>query len=99
MLTRKRKQKKTSTLILNIGGQNGELWCKGGEERFVDDTIRQSVQFSTSCFWFSTLVSKHSTLKSIYDTLKKVGATNVKTISMGQGQKIGRIVAWTFFDY
>ena len=89
-------REKTSEPVLNFGGQNSELWCRGGEEKFVRDMIRQSKFFSTSCFWFSTLVSKQSHLKSVYETLEKAEAAEVKTIPVGQGNKSGRIVAWTF---
>jgi 23S rRNA (adenine1618-N6)-methyltransferase len=91
------KPGKTRKPVLNFGGQNGELWCEGGEERFIHDMIRQSKQFATSCFWFSTLISKESNLKSVYEALKRVEAVDVKTILMGQGNKISRIAAWTFF--
>jgi len=85
-----------SKAIKNFGGQKNELWCLGGEEKFIRNMIHQSKQFATSCQWFSSLVSKKSTLKSVYSTLKKMGATEIKTIPMGQGNKISRIVAWTF---
>jgi 23S rRNA (adenine1618-N6)-methyltransferase len=84
--------------VLNFGGQNTELWCEGGEEGFVSDMIHQSSYFASSCFWFSTLVSKESNLKSIYMALRNVGALEVKTIPMGHGNKISRIVAWTFLS-
>jgi 23S rRNA (adenine1618-N6)-methyltransferase len=58
--------------------------------------IRQSKQFATSCLWFSTLISKESNLKSVYDALKNAAATEVKTIPMGHGNKISRIIAWTY---
>ena len=32
--------------ILNFGGQNHELWCEGGEEKFVRDMILQSKRLS-----------------------------------------------------
>ncbi|NEW83366.1 MAG: 23S rRNA (adenine(1618)-N(6))-methyltransferase RlmF, partial [Mariniphaga sp.] len=82
--------------ILNFGGQNSELWCEGGEERFVSDMIYQSKRFAQSIFWFSTLISKESNLKSVYEMLNRSEAIEVKTIQMGQGNKISRIVAWTF---
>ena len=82
--------------MLNFGGQNSELWCEGGEKRFINDMIHQSKLFSMLCFWFSTLVSKESDLASVYATLRKSETFEVKTISMGQGNKISRIVAWTF---
>ena len=84
--------------VLNFGGQQRELWCDGGEVRFVQDMIRQSKQFFDSVFWFSTLVSRESSLKYVYEALKKVGASKVQTIPMGQGNKISRIVAWTFLN-
>lgn len=90
--------KKVTTPVLNFGGQSNELWCEGGEERFVRDMIRQSKQFADNCFWFSTLISKQSHLDAIYDALKSAKAVQVKTIVMGQGTKISRIVAWSFLN-
>jgi len=84
--------------ILNFGGQNHELWCEGGEENFVRNMILQSKEFGASCFCFSTLISKASNLKSVYKTLEKAGAFAVETIAMGQGNKISRIVVWTFLN-
>ena len=90
------KHRKTPKPVLNFGGQNAELYCEGGEERFIGDMINQSEEFAKSCFWFSTLVSKQSHLKNIYMELEMAGAAVVKTIPMGQGNKASRIVAWTF---
>ena len=92
------KKERVSKAVLNFGGQSNELWCEGGEERFVRDMIFQSRQFAGSCFWFSTLISKESNLKSAYRTLKEVEAFQVKTIPMGQGNKNSRILAWTFLN-
>jgi len=88
--------KKITTPTLNFGGQTTELWCEGGEERFVRDMIRQSKQFGSNVFWFTTQISKQSHLESVYEALKNAGAVEVKTIPMGQGTKVSRIVAWTF---
>lgn len=90
------KQKKISTPVLNFGGQTTELWCDGGESQFVSNMIQESEKFAHQCLWFSTLISKESNLKHIYFELRKVKATEVKTIEMGQGNKVSRIVAWTF---
>jgi len=87
---------KTAAPVLNFGGQNHELWCDGGEEKFVHNMILQSKKFAASCFWFSTLISKVSNLKSIYNALEQVEVFAVETIAMGQGNKISRIVVWTF---
>jgi 23S rRNA (adenine1618-N6)-methyltransferase len=87
---------KNKKSILNFGGQNNELWCKGGENAFVCKMAEQSLTLRNRCFWFSTLISKKTTLPSIYYMLEKAKAVEVKTIDMAQGQKISRIVAWTF---
>jgi len=89
---------KTTQPILNFGGQNAELWCDGGELGFITQMIYESVKYPKQCFWFTTLVSKRENLSSIYKTLQKVSPVEVKTFDMAQGQKISRIVAWTFLS-
>lgn len=84
--------------ILNFGGQNAELWCEGGELGFITQMIYESAKYPMQCLWFTTLVSKQSHLKSLYKTLNKVNAAKIKTIDMAQGQKISRILAWTFLS-
>ncbi len=90
------KLKKSSQVVKNFGGQNTELWCDGGEKKFIRNLVHESKKYSNSCFWFSTLVSKQSNLKSLYGALKAADVAEVKTIQMGQGNKTSRIVAWTF---
>ena len=87
---------KNAEPILNVEGQNHELWCDGGEEKFVRNMVLQSKKFASNCFCFSTLVSKESNLKSIYHVLEQAEAVGVETIPMGQGNKVSRIVVWTF---
>ena len=88
--------KRPSKAILNFGGQQNELWTKGGEARFVKDMIYESKHFGKQCFWFTSLISKEVTLKPTYKVLEKINATAVKTIDMRQGNKISRFIAWTF---
>lgn len=89
---------RTKNPILNFGGQNTELWCEGGEFAFITQMIFESVKYPLQCFWFTTLVSKKDNLKSLYKTLNKVGAVEIKTIEMAQGQKTSRFLAWTFLS-
>ncbi|HEV8050941.1 MAG TPA: 23S rRNA (adenine(1618)-N(6))-methyltransferase RlmF [Parachlamydiaceae bacterium] len=91
---RKNKNLGIKTRSLNFGGKSNELWCPGGEVAFITQMIKESAH--TNCKWFTTLVSKSSNLPSIYRALEKVKPALVKTIDMGQGQKISRIVAWTY---
>lgn len=92
------KGKKITAPVRNFGGSSNELWCEGGESRFIRDMVFQSRKYSESVFWFSTVVSKRDHLKSIYTTLKKAEVVEVKTIPMGQGNKSTRVVAWTFLS-
>lgn len=92
------KRKKITKPALNFGGRSNELWCVGGEERFVADMIRESKRFSASCLWFTTLISKQSNLKAALQALKNVHAAEVKVIPMSQGNKTSRIIAWTFLN-
>jgi 23S rRNA (adenine1618-N6)-methyltransferase len=92
-------QKGVTKPTLNFGGQSNELWCYGGEERFVCSMINQSKEHANTCLWFSTLVSKESNLRGVYQALRKVEAVGVTTLPMGQGNKTARIVAWTFMNH
>ena len=83
---------------LNFGGQSKELYCNGGEERFVINMIKQSQAFSQQCLWFTSLVSKEANVRTFKKALKAVEAKEVKTIKMNQGTKTSRILAWTFHD-
>lgn len=81
---------------LNFGGKSSELWCPGGEVSFIKLLIKQSAQKPKNCLWYTTLVSKKDHLSAIYAHLKNVAASKVETIEMKQGNKITRIVAWSF---
>ncbi|MBL4594725.1 MAG: 23S rRNA (adenine(1618)-N(6))-methyltransferase RlmF, partial [Flavobacteriales bacterium] len=92
------KGKREEQPVKNFGGKNTELWCDGGENKFVRNMIRESKKFAKSCYWFTSLVSKQSNLKSVYRALENEAAEKVVTIPMGQGNKSSRIVAWTFLN-
>jgi 23S rRNA (adenine1618-N6)-methyltransferase len=81
---------------LNFGGRNNELWCEGGEPRFLNKMMSESKAFATSCKWFSSLISQKTTLPGCYKSLDYLGAKEVKTINMSQGQKTSRILVWRF---
>ncbi|WP_281211568.1 23S rRNA (adenine(1618)-N(6))-methyltransferase RlmF [Pseudomonas fulva] len=84
--------------VLNFGGQNNELWCEGGEIRFVTQLINESAQYANQTLWFTSLVSKASNLAALEAALKKAGAAAVRVVEMGQGQKQSRMLAWSFHD-
>jgi len=84
--------------VLNFGGQHAELWCDGGEVTFLRTMAQESREFAEQCCWFTSLVSREAHLHELYRQLRKLGAKQVKTVNMAQGQKISRFVAWTFLD-
>ncbi|MES2419392.1 MAG: 23S rRNA (adenine(1618)-N(6))-methyltransferase RlmF [Bacteroidota bacterium] len=83
---------------LNFGGRPAELWTTGGEVAFVGKLIEESNLFREQCFWFSSLVSKSEHLPELYYGLKKAGVFETRTLEMAQGNKISRVIAWTFLD-
>jgi 23S rRNA (adenine1618-N6)-methyltransferase len=89
---------KTMAVTRNFGGHAAELWCAGGEEAFVRRMIEESVTYANRCLWFSSLIAKTTTLPAIYRSLKQAGVVRHETITMAQGQKQSRIIAWTFMD-
>ncbi len=90
--------RKITTPTRNFGGQNREIWCAGGEEKFVAKMIGESAEYKNSCFWFSTLIAKQASLKTVRAALERAEVFETKTIPMSQGNKISRVVAWTFLD-
>jgi 23S rRNA (adenine1618-N6)-methyltransferase len=82
--------------VLNFGGQQAELWCRGGEQEFLRRMVEQSTLFAKQSLWFTTLVAKKDNLPGVYHHLRRTGALDVRTINMAQGQKVSRLVAWTF---
>jgi 23S rRNA (adenine1618-N6)-methyltransferase len=90
--------KKVKNAELNFAGIHNELIYEGGEIKFISAMVLQSKTFKNNCFWFTTLVSKQSNLNAIYNKLDQVNASEIKTIPMGTGNKVTRIVAWTFLS-
>lgn len=91
------KKEKTNVATLNFGGQSNELWCEGGELQFVKQLILESQKYAKNCIWFTTLISKKDHLPSLYRLLKKQKVKEIKTLQMGQGNKISHLLAWTYF--
>lgn len=89
---------KTPSNELNFGGQNAELWCEGGELAFISTMIEESKHVAGQVIWFTSLVSKKEHLSALKNLLNKQGVKETKVIDMAQGQKVSRILAWSYFD-
>jgi len=81
---------------LNFGGLGAELWCDGGERAFLRTMINESQYYAQQCRWFTTLVSRTEYLKIAQALLSELKVTEVRELEMHQGNKITRILAWTF---
>lgn len=82
----------------NFSGTANELWYPGGEKAFLHNYLYQSSLLKTSCFWYTSLVSKKELIASMQESLKKLGATQIKILDLKVGHKISRVVAWTFLS-
>jgi 23S rRNA (adenine1618-N6)-methyltransferase len=87
---------KAASKPLNFGGKSNELWCPGGETAFIRKMIRQSQRLGSRILWYTSLVSKQENLRPIKMALKAATAAEVRIVTMGQGQKISRFIAWSF---
>ena len=90
------KGEKVMKAKLNFGGASNELWCEGGEVRFLLNMISESLNYKQNCGWFTSLVSKAATLDKLYPKLKAAGVVEYRVIQMHQGSKVSRILAWRF---
>ncbi|ADO82957.1 23S rRNA (adenine(1618)-N(6))-methyltransferase RlmF [Ilyobacter polytropus] len=90
------KENKKVKKGLNFGGQKAELWCPGGERLFLKKMAEESLRFSSQVTWFTSLISNKDNIKPTQKLLYKLGAKDIKILEMSQGQKISRILAWTF---
>jgi len=83
---------------LNFGGQSNELVCNGGEGGFLGRMIIESAGLAHQVFWFTSLVSKAANIPALEKQLRELGATDVRSLNMAQGEKHSRLLAWTFLD-
>lgn len=82
--------------VRNFAGNNNELWYVGGEKAFLHNYLYQSSLYKTQCTWFTSLVSKKENVESMEKSAKKLGVKEFKVIPMHQGNKVTRIVAWSY---
>lgn len=88
------KQEETLVPQLNFGGKHNELWYPGGEKNFIKKLIFESSKHKEQCKWFTCLISKKDTVYPVKKALKKIGVKEQRFISIKQGNKASRFVAW-----
>jgi len=95
--TRNLTNKKATVATLNFGGRSSELWCEGGEYEFTKQLILESESLKSNFLWFTILVSKSSNLPHFEKWLAAAKVDEMKIVEMKQGQKISRLLCWTFW--
>lgn len=80
----------------NFGGQSHELWCDGGEFKFIYGMMQESQQYHENVCWFTSLLSNNKHIDALCEKAEQVGAAQFRTVDMAQGQKVSRFVAWSF---
>lgn len=85
----------------NFGGSASELYCPGGELKFVQQMIQESANYSQQVGWFTSLISNGDNVTPLLKVLRSAGATDYgatdyKVVAMAQGNKNSRMLAWTF---
>ncbi len=80
----------------NFGGLAHELWRPGGEVAFIRAMMTESKEYGDRIDWFTTLVSRREHLPVLRDHLKTLQPLRSRTMPMGQGNKVSRIMAWSF---
>ncbi|WP_406684039.1 23S rRNA (adenine(1618)-N(6))-methyltransferase RlmF [Seonamhaeicola sp. MEBiC1930] len=88
--------KPEGNLVRNFSGKYNELWYKGGEKAFLHNYLYESSLFKNQFIWFSSLVSRKELIRGLKVSLKKLDVKTVKVIKMESGNKLSRIVAWSF---
>lgn len=90
------KGERVKKVSLNFGGKSNELWCEGGELRFISKMIDESRLYHDKCRWFTSLVSKEDNLKPLSQQLNSLKIAGYRVIEMQQGNKITRVLAWRY---
>lgn len=88
--------KENDKVVRNFSGTPKELCYAGGEKAFLHNYLYESSHYKQQCFWYTSLVSNVSHVRSMEASLKKLGATEFQVLDMIQGNKVSRVVAWSF---
>lgn len=81
---------------LNFGGRPSELVTAGGEAGFARRLAAESARHADRVRWFTLLLSKSESLDGAKAAVRKAGAAEVRVVPMAHGNKVSRLLAWSF---
>ncbi|KAK5634051.1 hypothetical protein RRF57_009765 [Xylaria bambusicola] len=74
-----------------------EMVCDGGEVRFVERLLNESLTLRDRVQWYTAMLGKRSSIEVLIDVLKKNGINNFAVTTFIQGSKTRRWgLAWSF---
>jgi 23S rRNA A1618 N6-methylase RlmF len=74
-----------------------ETMTLGGEVGFVNQMVKESIQWKNQCTWFTSMLGKKSSVKPVYETLKKnKDIKSIETTRLVQGRTSRWAIAWSF---
>ena len=80
----------------SFGGSEYELWCPGGEKRFITTHIRESAQSPHAALWFTSLVSSKRSMPKLLAELSHLKPARIEELGTATGNKAMRVLAWSF---
>eukprot|EP00466_Bigelowiella_natans_P017952 jgi/Bigna1/88320/estExt_fgenesh1_pg.C_300147 len=86
------KQTNDATLV----GTKEELVCEGGEEKFVEGIIQDSIRLKHRVRWYTTMLGKKSSVKTVLRMLREADVKNVVTTAFLQGRTSRWGVGWCY---
>ncbi len=89
------KGRDNKEILLNFGGKSNELWCNGGELRFISLMITESLEYKDNFGWFTTIVSREENIEKLCLQIQRNGA-EFKIIDLSLGNKKCRLLAWRY---
>uniref|UniRef100_A0A1I8PVK0 U6 snRNA m(6)A methyltransferase n=1 Tax=Stomoxys calcitrans TaxID=35570 RepID=A0A1I8PVK0_STOCA len=79
-------------------GYKDELSCYGGEVKFVEQIIDESLQYKDKIRIFTSMLGLKSSLNQLKHILKSKNISNYCTTEFHQGNTTRWAIAWSFFD-
>jgi 23S rRNA (adenine1618-N6)-methyltransferase len=58
--------------------------------------IQESIKYKTQVMWFTSLVSKEASVDALVVKIESAGARDLRILPMETGNKVSRILCWTF---
>ncbi|MBW0525180.1 hypothetical protein O181_064895 [Austropuccinia psidii MF-1] len=80
-------------------GSEVEMICEGGEERFIEVMMKDSLTVGNQIRWFTSLCGKYTTLSFVINLYKSLGGNNFAISEFNPGRTKRWAIAWSWQHY